>query len=147
MIIDGFQEMTTTEYISKKLAILNAVAPQVVALSKMKKSQQIISIATRTGSEYLANKWDGCFASRYLNSDSSNQLLWLKMMGLAAGTINDCWILHQAMLFFNNHSLTHCFKEAWLKRVKLNPYGNGENWCKLWIALTDDSKQHVVKFF
>lgn len=135
------------EYKTKKLEVLNIVAPNVVALSKKKKLQQATLIASRTGSEYLANKWDGCFASRYLNSDWNNQKLWLKMLGIEDPTATDCLILHKAMLFFNNHSLDHCFKTEWLKRAKFNAYGNGENWCKMWIRLSDDSKAHVLKFF
>lgn len=139
--------MTQAEYDRKKLEVLNVVAPNIVTLSKKKKIQQAIAIVKGTGSDYLANKWDGSFAGRYLNSDHKNQPLWLKMMGIENPTDQDCWTLHQAMLFFNNHSLTYCFKEPWLKRVRLNPFGNGENWCKLWVILPDDSKNHVIRFF
>jgi hypothetical protein len=43
--------------------------------------------------------------------------------------------------------LTDAFKEAWLKRVRLNAFGNGENWCKLYMRLDDEGKQHLIKFF
>lgn len=138
--------MNSEEYKTKKIELLNIVAPNVVALSKKRKIQQVTAIASRVN-EYMANKWDGSFASRYLNSDGNNQKLWLTMMGIENPTTTDCFILHRAMLFFNNHSLDHCFKSEWLKRAKINAYGNGENWCKLWVSLAGVSKDHIVKFF
>lgn len=137
------------EYGRKKLEVLNIVAPKIVALSKMKKTQQVIAVMKGTGSEYITNKWigDPRFANRYLNSDSKNQPLWCKMMGIKNPTDEDCYALHQAMLFFNNHSLTHCFKEDSLKRMRLNVFGNGENWCKLWLKLSNENKNHLIEFF
>jgi hypothetical protein len=139
--------MNVDEYTSTKFVVLNTVAPKIIELHKLSKAQQVAAVRWGTGSDYLAHKWDGDFAHRYLNSDSKHQPLWLKMLGIPNPTHDDCYALHQAMLFFYNHPLTHCIKEDWLKRNKIDAFGNGLNWCKLWLKLDQESKNLVIKFF
>lgn len=138
--------MTMEEYTKRKLEVLNISARQIVQLHKMSKVKRAVAIMKATGSDYLAERYDGDFAHRYLNCGSDNQMLWLKMFGIEQ-THDNAYALKEAMLFFYNNALTELFEEEGLKRSKINPFGCGENWCKLWITLTDANKQHVVKYF
>jgi hypothetical protein len=157
--------MEAEEYRQKKLELLNTLAPEIVKFHKLGKKQQVTAVRYGTGSDYLADKWqfdpNPDIASRYLNSDSQNQILWLKMFGCENPTSTDCFIVHRALLFFNNNSLEKwlvwpgwqkptglgAFKGDWLKRSKINAFGNGNNWCKLWVKLSEENKRHVIKFF
>jgi len=139
--------MTAEDYDKLKVEVLNAAAPHIIALHKMGKTKRALTIMEGTGSKYLAERFDGDFAGRYLNSDNSNQQLWLKMFGVVEPSVTKATVLHQAMLFFNNHSLDHCFGSNWLRSTKISAFGNAENWCKLWVKLCERDKQYVINFF
>jgi len=139
--------MTIEQYTEKKLALLNTIAPKVLELKGMSTSQRIAVIKFSTGSEYLAHKYDGDFAHTFLNSDDSNKELWLKAMGVEHIDYAIIEIVRQSFLFFYNNSLTECFNEKWLKQQKLKAYGNGENWCKAWVTLTEETKNRVTDLF
>lgn len=138
--------MKTEDYLKRMIEILNLTAGEIVRLQKMNRTAAAILIMKKTGSDYLAEKYDRDFAGRYLNSDSGDQRLWLKYLGIDEPQDMDCYIMRQVMLYFNNNSLNTPGINV-KKEYNLNPYGTGENWCKLWLKLSDDNKKAIVTHF
>jgi len=140
--------MSFEEYQHKKIQLLDIAAPAIVGFHKKSKRQQFFAILDGTGSNYLAEKWEGVdFAHRYLNSDGDNKILWLKMMGVMDATNTDCEVFRNVMIYFYNHSIDTVLSNDFIKRHRLNAFGNGLNWCKAWLKLSDDAKVLAVKQF
>lgn len=121
--------------------MLDIAAPKIVFLSELSEKQAAISILSKTGSDYLANRYDKDFSGRYLNSDANNQHLWLRYCGIDS-TPDDCEYMRVIMLYFNNNSLEASKLSP--QRFQIDLFGNGENWCRFWILLAIIEKDMLL---